>query len=249
MKRRFDPHNPELMDRPQPVTPELRTDLENLVALNARFGSHRLVRRFLGAWLQPGRCYRVLDLCTGSGDIPRLMVDWARAREIVLRIDAVDANASTLQIAAEASAGYPEIRYIPADVLTYEPEESFDFVCCSLALHHFSEADAVRLLRRCREHSRHYVLVSDLERGAFTTFGVWAVTTFLHREKMTQVDARMSAERAFSFREFHLLAEAAEWPDFGHARFFLCRQMLWLDTRKPEPVAEEELAATLPAPA
>ncbi len=237
------------MDRPQPVTPELRRDLANLVSLNARFGSHRLIRRFLGAWLNPGRCYRMLDLCTGSGDIPRLMADWARSREIVLRIDAVDANASTLEIAKGLSREYPEIRYIAADVLGYEPEEGYDFVCCSLALHHFSEDDAVRLLRRCREHSNHYVLVSDLERNALTTLGVWALTTFVYREQMTRIDARLSAERAFSFREFHDLAVAAEWQDFGHARFVMCRQALWLDTRKVEPVAEEAIPDSLPSPA
>jgi SAM-dependent methyltransferase len=249
MKRRFDQDQPELMDRPQPVTPELRADLANLVSLNASFGSHRLIRRFLGAWLNPGRCYRVLDLCTGSGDIPRLMVDWARSREIVLRIEAVDANAATLEIAGGLSDGYPEIRYVEADVLRYEPDETYDLVCCSLALHHFSEEDAVRLLRRCRELSHHYVLVSDLERGFFTTLGVWALTSFIYREPMTRTDARLSAERAFSFGEFHNLAQAAEWQDFGHARFMVCRQAIWLDTRKFEPVAEEAIPETLPMPA
>jgi SAM-dependent methyltransferase len=249
MKRRFDPEHPELMDRPQPVTPELRADLANLESLNARFGSHRLVRRFIAAWLNPGRCYRVLDLCTGSGDIPRLMVDWARTRDIVLRIDAVDANASTLEIARGLSGEYPEIRYVAADVLRYEPEESYDFVCCTLALHHFSDADAVRLLRRCRNLSNHYVLVSDLERSPLTTLGVWALTTFLYREPMTRTDARLSAERAFSFREFQDLALAAAWQDFGHARFVMCRQALWLDTRKVAPVEEEAIPETLPMPA
>jgi SAM-dependent methyltransferase len=249
MKRRFDEQEPELMDRPQPVTPELRADLENLVSLNARFGSHRLVRRFVGAWLNPGRCYRVLDLCTGSGDIPRVMVDWARAHDVVLRIDAVDANPSTLEIAASLSREYPEIRYKVADVLRYEPDETYDFVCCSLALHHFSEVNAVRLLRRCRELSNHYVLVSDLERSAALTFGVWALTTFVYRQEMTRIDARASAERAFSFREFYELARAADWQDFGHARFVACRQALWLDTRKVEPVAEEAIPESLPMPA
>jgi SAM-dependent methyltransferase len=249
MKRRFDPENPEMMDRPQPVTPELRTNLADLVSLNARFGSHRLVRRFIAAWLNPGRCYRVLDLCTGSGDIPRLMVDWARARDIVLRVDAVDANASTIEIATELSRDYPEIRYRAADVLRFEPEESYDFVCCTLALHHFGEADAVRLLRQCRELSQHYVLVSDLERSPLTTLGVWALTTFLYREPLMRTDARLSAERAFSFREFRDLALAAEWQDFGHARFVACRQALWLDTRKVAPVEEEAIPESLPMPA
>lgn len=249
MKRRFDPDEPELMDRPQPVTAELRQDLANLVSLNARFGSHRLVRRFFNAWLNPGRCYRILDLCTGSGDIPRLMVDWGRERDIVLRIDAIDGNAATIEIAKEASGNYPEIRYLVGDVLRHEPEATYDFVCCSLALHHFSEDDAIRILRRCRELSHHYVLVSDLERSPITTASIWALTAFIYREEMTRIDARLSAQRAFSFREFHALAKAADWPDFGHARFFACRQALWLDTRKLEPVAEEEIAATLPMPA
>lgn len=249
MKRHFDQEQPELMDRPQPVTAELRADLANLESLNARFGSHRLMRRFMGAWLNPGRCYRVLDLCTGSGDIPRRMVEWARRREIVLRIEAVDANAATLEIAAGLSGGYPEINFIQCDALEYDPGETYDFVCCSLALHHFSEANAVRLLRRCRDLSHHYVLVSDLERSAFTTLGVWALTTFIYRERMTRIDARLSAQRAFSFREFHDLARAAEWQDFGHARFVMCRQALWLDTRKVTPIEEEAIPESLPMPA
>lgn len=248
MKRRFDPEHPEIMDRPQPVTPELRVNLANLASVNARFGSHRLVRRFVGAWLNPGRCYRVLDLCTGSGDIPRLMVDWARSRDIVLRIDAVDANPATLEIATGLSTGYPEIRYIAADVLRYAPEESYDFVCCTLALHHFGEADAVRLLRRCRELSDHYVLVSDLERSPLTTLSAWALPLF-YREEMTLADGRLSAQRAFSFREFAELAIAAEWQDFGHARFVWCRQALWLDTRKVAPIAEGAIPESLPLPA
>ena len=38
MKRVFDPQDPELMDRPQPVTPALEADLRNLVSLNRWFG-------------------------------------------------------------------------------------------------------------------------------------------------------------------------------------------------------------------
>lgn len=249
MKRRFDKNQPELMDRPQPVTPELRVDLENLVSLNARFGSHRVMRRFLSAWLNPGRCYRVLDLCTGAGDLPRVMLDWARPRDIVLRITAVDANASTLEIARQQSGEYPEIRYEQADVLRYESSETYDLVCCSLALHHFSEEDAIRLLRCCREHSHRFVFVSDLERSFATTVGVWALTALAYREEMTRIDARLSAERAFSFREFRALAEAAGWQDYGHARFFFCRQALWLDGRTVVPIEPDAIPESFPSPA
>lgn len=240
MKRAFDKDEPELMDRPQPVTAELERDLANLVSLNRHFGSHRLVRRFLEAWLERERRYRVLDLATGAGDIPRMIVEWARPRGITLEIDAVDANPSTIEIARRQSASFPEIRFLRGDVLSYDSRESYDLVCCSLALHHFSEEDAARLLRRCHELSHRFVLVSDLERSLMTSVGVWALTEFVYPDAMTRHDGRLSARRAFSFDEVHALAEAAGWRDFGHARFLFCRQALWLDERRiaaiPEPV-------------
>ncbi len=234
------------MDRPQPVTLELEADLRNLASLNRWFGSHRLVRKFLAHWLEPQRSYRVLDLATASGDIPRVMACWARRRGIALKIDAVDANESTLEIARRASLNFPEITFLRDNALTFAPAETYDFVCCSLALHHFSEADAVRLLRRCLELSHRCVLVADLERSAATLLGVRALTTFLYREPMTRADALASAHRAFSFPEYRALAEAAGWSDFGHERFLFCRQALWLDTRTAGDIP---LTDALPCPA
>ena len=250
MKRDFDPNEPELMDRPQPVTAALETDLRNLVSLNRHFGSHRLVRKFLEQWQSPGRSYRVLDLCTGAGDIPRMMFDWARATDITLRIDAVDANDSTIEIARRASRDYPDIRFIRSNALTFETKETYDLVCCSLALHHFSDDDAVRLLRQCRALSHRFALVTDLERSIATLFGVQMLTTFLYREPMTRADAVASAHRAFSFREFHALAEAADWPQFGHSRFLFCRQAIWLDGRDAGdiPEADAPVGEGLPCP-
>ena len=238
------------MDRSQPVTPALENDLRNLASLNRWFGSHRLLRFFLARWLQPGRSYRVLDLATGVGDLPRVMVDWARARGITLRIDAVDANGSTLQIARAESRGYPEIDYVRGNILTFEGGESYDLVCCSLALHHFSEDEAVVLLRRCHSLSHRFVLVSDLERSAATLAGIQVLTTFIYRDPMTRADALTSARRAFSFPEFRALAEAANWRGFGHARFLFCRQALWLDEQQAGaiPVADESVAEGLPCP-
>ena len=250
MTRDFDPNQPEWMDRPQPVSAELEKDLKNLIGLNRYFGSHRIIRRFLSAWLQPGTSYRVLDMATGAGDIPRTMIDWARRRNVTLRIDAVDAQPATLEIARRMSEGYPEIRFLRENALTYESAETYDLVCCSLALHHFSELDAIRLLRRCRELSHRYVLVTDLERSQATSAGVWAVTQFIYRDPMTRNDGRVSARRAFSFSEMNQLAHAAGWKNFGHTRFLFCRQALWQDQRTVAeiPLPAVTLGAELPCP-
>lgn len=230
MKRQFDPAEPELMDRPQPVTPELDQDLRNLRQLNRVFGSHALVRRFLRRWIKTGMHLRVADLATGSGDIPRLAVDHARRVHVKIELDAVDGQASTVEIAQRLSVQYPEIRYHHDDVLSLgDDAERYDIVLCSLALHHFSEEDAVRLLVRCLELSRRHVLVSDLRRGLLATLGVYLLTALIFRDPMTKIDGRLSARRAFSFREFRALAEKAGWKNFHHRKFRFARQAIWIE--------------------
>src|SRR5688572_865595 len=128
MKRRFNPAEPELMDRPQPVSDELERDLHNLRQLNRFFGSYSLVRRFLRRWIRPGEHLRVLDLATGSGDIPRLTVDYARKVPSHVVVDAIDQQSSTLEIARKLSSQYPEISFQPANVMDWQSSEPYDIV-------------------------------------------------------------------------------------------------------------------------
>ena len=140
LKRRFDPAEPEWMDRPQPVSPELVSDLANLRTLNRYFGSYRLIRHFLRRWIRRGANLRILDLATGSGDIPRLVVEFARKVAAQVEIDAVDLQTSTVEIARQLSSGFPEIRYHCADI------------------HHFGENQILR-------HRPLFARAASLQRG------------------------------------------------------------------------------------
>ena len=229
MKRSFDPTVLEMMDRPQPVSPELERDLEGLRQLNRWFGSYRLVSFFMRRWIGPGARLRVVDLATGSGDIPRLLVDHARMIGAQIEIDAVERQAATLDIARSLSAEYPEISYHAANILEWNSTQGYDIALCSLVLHHFSDDDAVSVLRRCRELSKRFVLVSDLRRGFLLRTGVYMLTALIFREPMTRFDARLSAQRAFSFADMRDLARRAGWENFGHKRFRFGRQAVWLE--------------------
>jgi 2-polyprenyl-3-methyl-5-hydroxy-6-metoxy-1,4-benzoquinol methylase len=229
MKRSFDPAVLEMMDRPQPVSPELERDLERIRQLNHWFGSYRLVLTFMRRWIMPGAQMRVVDLATGSGDIPRLLVDHARRIGAQIEIDAVDRQPATLEIARSLSAEYPEISYHAANALEWEDSQAYDIALCSLVLHHFSDDDAVKVLQRCRELSKRFVLVSDLRRGFLLQAGVYMLTALIFREPMTRFDARLSAQRAFSFDEMRLLATQAGWKNFVHKKFRFARQAVWLE--------------------
>lgn len=217
------------MDQPQPVSTQLRADLRNLRALNCYFGSYRLIRFFLRRWMRRGDKWRVLDLATGSGDIPRLIVEFARAVGAQVEIDAVDLQASTIEIAQQLSEDFPEIQYHCADIHQFGENQTYDIVLFSLALHHFSDEEAVRLLRRCRDLATAYVLVADLRRGWLAKIGVDLLTALVFREAMTRHDARVSTARAFSFRELDNLARDAGWRDYGHRCFRFARQAIWLE--------------------
>jgi 2-polyprenyl-3-methyl-5-hydroxy-6-metoxy-1,4-benzoquinol methylase len=238
MKRSFDPAVLEMMDRPQPVSDELERDLKRIRQLNRWFGSYRLLLNFIRRWIksakadssdgEPSARTRIVDLATGSGDIPRLIVDYARQIGTRVEIDALDRQPATLEIAKKLSTEYGEISYCEANILEWNPSEPYDIVLCTLALHHFSDEDAVRLLRRCQELSRKFVLVSDLRRGFLLKAGVYLLTALIFREPMTRYDARLSAARAFSFSEMQTLARHAGWKNFGHKRFRFARQAIWL---------------------
>ena len=229
MKRSFDPAVLEMMDRPQALSVELERDLQCIRQLNRWFGSYRLVLAFMRRWIKPGAGSRILDLATGSGDIPRLIADYARKVGAHIEIDALDRQPATLEVAAKLSTGYPEISYREADILAWYSTQAYDTVLCTLALHHFSNEDAVTVLRRCRELSRGFVLVSDLRRGFLLQAGVHLLTSLIFREPMTRHDARLSAIRAFSFTEMRDLAVRAGWKHFGHKKFRFSRQAIWLE--------------------
>lgn len=232
MIRKFDEHRPEWMDVAETASPELAKDLANLESLNRRFGAHRLVLRYVEPLLRRGEPLRIVDLGTGAGDIPRVIVQKAREIGCPVLITAVDRQNPTLQIAEQMSAGFPEIRFVQSDILTFSEGSLYDIVLCNLVLHHLDETDAIRLLRRCRELSKRTTLVTDLRRSRIAQLGIFAVTELVYRDAMTRHDARLSAERAFSFPELRKLAIAAGWWGFRQRRAPYFRQALLMDVSR-----------------
>ena len=240
MKREFDPDISELMDlavlENGKPSAELERDLANLRWLNRHFGAYSILYRFLKRWFlhRPLKeaPLRVLDLATGEGDLPRQLVLWCRKRGIPVTVDAIDSNEATLSVARKRSRDFPEITFHQGDIRNWG-SGSWELVLCSLALHHFTNKDAILVMINARRLSSHHLLIADLERNLMGVFGIWLLTALLLREPMTKHDARMSIRRAFSFNELHSLATKAGWKQFGHDRFPVTRQALWIDRVAP----------------
>jgi ubiquinone/menaquinone biosynthesis C-methylase UbiE len=226
--RHFDPNDPELIDRPDVDPAELRQEMKTLENANRWLGAQMLmlesVRRLLGS--RPPATLRVLDLGTGVADIPRALVAWARRRGQPIVVTAVDGNPKILDLAHTACRAWPEINLEQQDLRTlpYAPN-SFDLVLCSLALHHFSVAETVALLRRMRELARCGYIASDLRRNwlAITTTRLAALILFNNRA--FRRDAVQSCRAAFTLQELRAIAQQAELGDVQITRNHLFFRM------------------------
>jgi 2-polyprenyl-3-methyl-5-hydroxy-6-metoxy-1,4-benzoquinol methylase len=136
---------------------------------------------------------------------------------------------ATLEIARSRSELFPEISYVQADIRSFAPGTRFDIVMCSLALHHFAWEEAVEILQRLKGLGERAVLISDLVRSVAGLLGVYLLTSTLFRDPMTKFDGRLSIRRAFSFAEMSRLAAEAGWERFGHQRFLVSHQALWME--------------------
>lgn len=228
MQREFDAGEPELMDVARTPSAELREDLRNLEILNRWFGGWAIVESVVSRWWSSGRSNKIIDLATGYGDIPRRLARLARRQDITVQITAVEFNEATLTLASEASREFQEIEFIVGDILNYPIPQNVDILLCSLALHHFSEEDAIRILRRMKSSGARHVLVTDLWRNRWLQVGVWLLTSTILRAPMTRHDARVSVRRAFSRSEMESMAREAGWKNFEWTHCGGVRQAIWL---------------------
>jgi 2-polyprenyl-3-methyl-5-hydroxy-6-metoxy-1,4-benzoquinol methylase len=107
-------------------------------------------------------------------------------------------------------------------------EHRFDLVNCALALHHFSEEDAGRILEVARHFTGRWAICSDLERSWLNVGMIALLTTVVMRDEMTRHDARVSSRRAFTFAELARMAREAGWQEFQHYRVPMARQVMLL---------------------
>ena len=207
----------EWMDEPGQDPAQLGRSLADLRAVNRWLGGYRVVLRHLAALVarHPRPTYRVLDVATGSADIPLKVAAWARARGIAMEIVATDNHPTTLAYARRHAAGDAAIRVEPADALDLPyGDDAFDVVMINTSLHHFdAREELLRVLGEMRRVARIGGIVNDLRRSRPALLGARLLAaTFWRRHPVTAHDGPLSVRRAFTAGELEELARAAGLP-------------------------------------
>ena len=222
---------PEIMDDPGLDPAEHRRALAGLARVNWFSGSAGVLWPPIRALARElGRPVRVLDVATGSGDVPAGLLRRANRAGIALEVAGCDISPVAVSTAA---ANCPGARFFVHDALGEPLPAGFDVATCSLFLHHLSSDDAVSLLARLGSAAESLVLVNDLARSRFNFLAVWVACHALTTSKVVRFDGPASVRSAFTPAEALVLADRAGLTGATIRRRFPARFLLsW---RRPVP--------------
>jgi SAM-dependent methyltransferase len=215
---------PELMDDPALDPAEHRRALAGLARINRVTDSAGVLWPALAKLaVELGRPVRVLDVATGSGDVPRKLIARAKGAGIALDISGCDLSPTAI---AEAAREPSDVRFFTHDALRERLPRGFDVVTCSLFLHHLSEDEAIALLANMENATERLILVNDLWRSRFNYCAVWLACHLLTRSRVVRFDGPASVRSAFTPREALGLAERAGLAGATVQGKFPCRFLL-----------------------
>jgi hypothetical protein len=214
----------EIMDDPAVPREDLETSLHYLRVINRRWGGVEALLRHLRAWSAhwpKDRPITLLDIATGSGDVPLAAVDWARRAGFDLRVTGVDLHETTLACAREHIARHPDL----APSITIERADalrltdlfapgSFDYVHAGLFLHHLPDLEVLTVLRIMDRLARAGIVWNDLVRSALCRAIVGVAV--VGRPRIIRHDAIASVNAGFSRRE---VLDIAHRLDLDYARY------------------------------
>ena len=219
---------PELMDDPGLDPAKHRQALAGLARLNAWSGGTGLLWKALRKMaIQAGRPLFVLDVATGSGDVPVELAQRAKRAGLALHFSGCDVSDTALSAAREnAQQAEVELNVFQHDVLNSPLPGGFDVILASLFLHHLTDEQAVALLHDMGRAATHAVIVSDLVRSRLNLAVVFAASRLLSRSPIVHFDGPASVRAAYTCAEARGLAARAGLSDSTVAVHYPTRWLL-----------------------
>lgn len=196
----------ELLDLPGNDPLALRQNLAHLRLLNRWLGWSAAVDRDLASLMRRHalRSAIVLDIATGSADIPRDLV--RRAARRGAHLDAIATDVSRDVLAGARRTGLALAQH-DGSLLPFR-DESVDVVLCSLAAHHFPPHALRHTLSEMWRVARHGLIVSDLSRGRLS-YVLARLMALVLRNPLTSHDGPVSVLRAYTPHELRSLGREA----------------------------------------
>jgi len=222
----------ELLDAGEGTDEDVARSLSDLRRINRFLGGRKVLLRALSSCLQGSSLEQVslLDVGTGSADLPMAVAESCRLRGLDAFLAAVDISERNLRVSRAHLGVSAAVHLVRADSLRLPfAARSFDFVTASLFLHHFRDDDVVRLLADFGRIARRAVIVNDLVRNLVPYYFTRIAGPILAASFLTRNDGPVSVLRGFTPDEMNSLARRAGLKVREVKRVFPYRLLLVAD--------------------
>jgi ubiquinone/menaquinone biosynthesis C-methylase UbiE len=180
-----------------------------------------------------GQAFSVLDVGAGSGELLRVIAQWADETNRGARLVGLELNERSAREIVEGSEQYPQISSVRGDAFRVPfHNKQFEYVICSLFTHHFRDPQVVDLLQEMARVARRKIFVIDLHRNVVAyMFFTTIARLFLHN-RLIREDGALSILRSFTPQEFRTLGNKAALTNVTVEEHFPSRLVLSAEPRQ-----------------
>lgn len=205
----------ELLDLGRGTSTEVRKSLRDIRRINTYLGGAQVVCKAVRQLLRQHtlRQATILDIGTGSADIPARLVKMGQQQGCDLRLIALDNQWRHLQVARADGAEGLSMHLLQADAFRLPlADKGVDIVTTSLFLHHFRPPQINELLREFSRVSRIGWVANDLVRHYMPLIFFRLTWPIFARSYITRYDGTASLRRAYTINEMRRVLEQVELP-------------------------------------
>ncbi len=163
---------------------------------------------------QEGRSLTIADLGCGSGDMLKLLAEWGRKNNLILKLTGIDANPHIIDFARNHCKDYPEISFETLDIFSVEfQKRTYDIVMGTLFYHHFQNDALIDFFSKLKKQIQVGLVINDIHRHGLAFYSIRILTKMFSKSAMVKVDAPLSVLRAFTREELRtILVKAGVEP-------------------------------------
>lgn len=219
----------EILDTGDYTAEEYEGCLSELRNINRFLGDTRALKKSLLREIENENLseFSVLDVGAGSGELLRVIADFAKEKGAQTKLFGLELNARSAEAILEESKSYPNIFSLRADALELPfHDNTFDYAICSLFTHHFRDEAVINILSEMRRVSRRAIFAIDLHRHPIAYFFYTTAGKIFSKNRLIREDGALSILRSFKPCEFEKLGAAAGLKNAVVKRHFPYRLVL-----------------------
>jgi len=206
-------NKPEFLDAAD-CDPQLASGSYRLMRLVNRFaGGTRVVKDFLAREISgcdQTRPIRILDIGSGTCDIPLAITKWARKKSLKIEFTCIETNETALKIASGniKKSGLDSIELKHESIFEFNCRQHFDYAIGSLFFHHFRNDQILTIIEKLRSCVSKGILINDLRRNPISFAGCSVLVCLISND--LKHDALLSIRKGFKSEELFRLLSGVE---------------------------------------